>query len=72
MLAALYTGCRATELIRMRACDVGRDGYGVYVTPVKRYRARFVFLPDEGMAFFLKLAAGRGRSRAQRVSFRAR
>jgi integrase len=56
VLGALYTGCRITELLRMRASDVGRDGYGVYVTPVKRYRPRFVFLPDEGMAFFLLLA----------------
>ncbi|MEI9990567.1 MAG: site-specific integrase [Rhizomicrobium sp.] len=59
VLAALYTGCRATELLRIQACHVGRDGYGVYITPVKRYRPRFVFLPDEGMAFFLALAKDR-------------
>ncbi|MEJ0042769.1 MAG: hypothetical protein WDM81_11435 [Rhizomicrobium sp.] len=59
VLAALYTGCRATELLRIQACHVGRDGYGVYITPVKRYRPRFVFLPDEGMAFFLALAKGK-------------
>lgn len=56
VLGALYTGCRATELLRMEAGDVGREGYGVYVKPVKCYRPRFVFLPDEGMAFFLALA----------------
>ena len=55
VLGALYTGCRATELIRMKAMDVGRDGYGVYVLPLKNYRPRFVFLPDEGMMFFLGL-----------------
>ena len=60
ILGALYTGCRVTELCRMRCSDVGRDGYGVYVPPTKTHRARFVFLPDEGMAWFLKLVRGRG------------
>ncbi len=56
---ALYTGCRSIELLRMRASDVGRDGYGVYVLPSKTRTPRFVFLPDEGMDFFLRLAAGK-------------
>jgi hypothetical protein len=43
----------------MQAAHVGRDGYGVYITPVKSYRPRFVFLPDEGMTFFLRLAKGK-------------
>ena len=55
VLGALYTGCRLTELLNMRCEDVGRDGYGVYVLPLKTYRPRFVFLPDEGMAWFLSL-----------------
>lgn len=59
VLGALYTGCRATELLSMRCEDVGRDGYGVYVQPAKKYRPRFVFLPDEGMAWFLDLVRGR-------------
>ena len=59
VLGALYTGCRTVELLRMRARDVGRDGYGVYVEPQKSYKPRFVFLPDEGMAFFLALADGK-------------
>jgi integrase len=59
VLAALYTGCRVTELLRMQCCHVGRDGYGVYVTAVKSHRPRFVFLPDEGMAWFLSLSKGR-------------
>jgi integrase len=59
VLGALYTGCRATELLRMRCMHVGRDGYGVYVMPAKTSKARFVFLPDEGMAWFLALAKGR-------------
>lgn len=57
VMGALYTGCRSVELLRMRACDVGRDGFGVYVTPSKTHTSRFIYLPDEGMAFFLKIAA---------------
>lgn len=59
VLGALYTGCRVTELLRMQCAHVGRDGYGVYVTAMKTHRARFVFLPDEGMAWFLSLIKGR-------------
>ncbi|WP_268738209.1 tyrosine-type recombinase/integrase [Aminobacter niigataensis] len=59
VLGALYTGCRATELMRMQASHVGRDGPGVYVTPVKSYRPRVVLLPDEGFAFFSSLAKGK-------------
>jgi integrase len=57
--AALYTGCRFTELIRMRVSHVGKDGFGVYVTPVKTYKPRFVFLSDEGMTYFLDLIRGK-------------
>lgn len=55
----LYTGCRAKELFKMRVGDLARDGYGIYVCPVKTYRPRFVFLSDEGMTFFLDLIKGR-------------
>ncbi|WP_421702746.1 tyrosine-type recombinase/integrase [Aliiroseovarius sp.] len=51
--AALYTGCRVSELARMKARDVGGNVYGVYVAPMKSYRGRYVILPDEGMTFFL-------------------
>jgi len=59
VLGALYTGCRVSELMEMRCSHVGRDGYGVYVPPQKGYRPRFIFLPDEGMAWFLQLIKGR-------------
>jgi integrase/recombinase XerD len=59
ILGALYTGCRSLELLRMQAGDVGKDGYGVYVSPSKTFKPRFVFLPDEGMSFFLHLAKGK-------------
>ncbi|SEP82335.1 Phage integrase family protein [Devosia sp. YR412] len=61
VLGALYTGCRSNELLNMRCEDVGRDGYGVYIPRAKNYRARFIFLPDEGMAWFLDLVRGRKR-----------
>lgn len=61
VLGALYTGCRATELMTMKCGDIGRDGYGVYISPSKKYRPRFVFLPDEGMAWFLDLVKDRSR-----------
>lgn len=62
VLGALYTGCRATELLRMRVSHIGRDGPGVYITPVKTYRSRFVFLPDEGLEFFEDLIVGKSQS----------
>jgi len=61
VLGALYTGCRSNELLNMRCEDVGRDGYGVYIPRAKNYRARFIFLPDEGMGWFLDLIRGRKR-----------
>ncbi|WP_375175500.1 tyrosine-type recombinase/integrase [Pseudooceanicola sp.] len=53
VLAALYSGCRIGELANLRVQDVGFQGYGIRVSEFKRSPARFVFLPDEGMAFFL-------------------
>ena len=61
VLGALYTGCRMTELVRMRCSQVGRDGYGLYIAPSKNYRPRFVFLPDEAMLWFLQMVRGKGR-----------
>lgn len=55
--AALFTGCRVGELTRLKVCDVASQGFGIYISRSKNYRTRFVFLPCEGMAFFLKLCA---------------
>jgi len=55
VLGGLYTGCRVRELVELRVSDVARDGFGIYVSPSKNYRPRFVLLPEEGMAFFLSL-----------------
>lgn len=55
ILGALYTGCRVSELAKMRVRDVGGHFFGVYVRPLKSYRARYVHLPEEGMSFFLDM-----------------
>jgi integrase/recombinase XerD len=60
VLAGLYTGCRVGELASLRVRDVGREVYGLHVPAFKLAPARFVFLPDEAMAFFLKCCEGRG------------
>jgi len=57
--AALYTGCRVGELTRLKVCDVADQGFGIYIARSKNYRTRFVFLPSEGMAFFLSLCVGK-------------
>lgn len=59
VLAGLYTGCRVGELGALRVEDVGRQGFGIRVEAFKRGAARFVFLPDEGMAFFLSCCEGK-------------
>ncbi len=50
---ALYSGCRVSELARLKARDVGGHVFGIYVAPMKSYRGRYVVLPNEGMTFFL-------------------
>lgn len=55
--AALLTGCRYGELIRMKAGDIG-DGT-VHLPITKAGGARYVTLTDEGQEFFDHLKAGR-------------
>ncbi len=62
VLAGLYTGCRVGELGNLRVCDVGREVYGLHVAAFKLAPARFVFLPDEAMAFFLSCCEGKQQS----------
>lgn len=59
VLAGLYTGCRVGELGQLRVSDVGREVYGLHVSAFKLAPARFVFLPDEAMAFFLSHCEGK-------------
>lgn len=60
VLAGLYTGCRVGELASLRVEDVGHQIFGIRIGAFKRSPARFVFLPDEGMAFFLRMIEGKG------------
>jgi integrase/recombinase XerD len=59
VLAGLYSGCRVGELSNLRVEDVGHQIFGIYIAAFKRSPARFVFLPDEGMAFFLSCCEGK-------------
>jgi integrase/recombinase XerD len=59
VLAGLYSGCRVGELANLRVEDVGHQIFGIYIAAFKRSPARFVFLPDEGMAFFLNCCEGK-------------
>lgn len=59
VLAGLYTGCRVGELANLRVEDVGHQIFGIRIGAFKRSPARFVFLPDEGMAFFLRMIDGK-------------
>lgn len=59
ILAALYTGCRLSELFQMRAGDIDPTRAAIYVRPVKCYRGRTIALPDEGYELFRALAEGR-------------
>lgn len=56
--AALYSGCRVSELAQLKVRDVGAHVYGLYIAPMKSYRGRYVILPDEGMSFFLDQIEG--------------
>ncbi|WP_379560646.1 tyrosine-type recombinase/integrase [Psychromarinibacter halotolerans] len=56
---ALFSGCRVSELQRMRVQDVGTHVFGIYIRPSKNGRGRYVILPEEGMNFFLSLIAGK-------------
>ena len=60
VLAGLYSGCRVGELAELRVEDVGHQIFGLRMAAFKRSPARFVFLPDEGMAFFLRMIEGKG------------
>jgi integrase/recombinase XerD len=59
VLAALYSGCRVGELAALRVRDVAHQVYGLWIAPYKRSPSHFVFLPDEGMSFFLGSCAGK-------------
>ena len=57
--AALFTGCRYSELGRLRAGDFNPESGTVFVGQSKSGKARHVVLTDEGRRFFETLTAGR-------------
>ena len=59
VLAALCTGCRQGELIRMKV-DAFDSAHGrVYVGPSKNGRDRWIALPPDGAELFSRLVRGR-------------
>jgi integrase len=56
--AALLTGCRYGELIRLRAADFNADAGTIAVRESKAGKPRHVALTDEGQALFAALTAG--------------
>jgi integrase len=57
--AALFTGCRYSELTRLRVGDFNPDSGTVFVGQSKSGKARHVVLTGEGQHFFEILTAGR-------------
>jgi integrase len=59
VLAALYSGCRLGELARLKTRDVIVTSKTIYIQQSKSGKPRHVFLDEEGMQFFTRLAANR-------------
>ena len=57
--AALQTGCRFGELMRLVVRDYEHDTATLFVAKSKSGKSRHVVLTDEGAAFFASLCAGR-------------
>lgn len=57
--AALQTGCRFGELVRLTVHDFKRDVATLHVQRSKTGRERYVVLTDEGAALFAQMCAGR-------------
>jgi integrase len=60
--AALQTGCRYGELIRLTVADYNRDAGTLAIRQSKSGKPRHVVLTDEGTALFARLCAGRAGS----------
>jgi integrase len=57
--AAVYTGARYSELAGMRVEDFRPEASAVHFPKTKSGAPRYVYLADEGLAFFERLSAGR-------------
>jgi len=57
--AALMTGCRYGELVKMRAADFDRDNGTIAILESKSGKPRHVVLASEGRQFFETIATGK-------------
>lgn len=57
--AALFTGCRANELIKLTVGDFSASTRSVYVSSPKGHKTRHVLLPSVAVAFFCRMAEGK-------------
>jgi integrase len=60
--AALQTGARYSELVRLEVADFNPDAGTVTIRKSKSGKARHIVLTDEGVAFFRQVCAGRSGS----------
>lgn len=56
---ALFTGCRVSELARLRVADINLDADTILIRESKSGKPRHVVLSDEGIQFFKTHTAGR-------------
>ena len=59
ILAALYTGCRLSELFQMQVGDIETTRAAIYVRPVKCYRGRTIAFQTKDTSSSRLLAGGR-------------
>lgn len=59
VLAGLFTGCRASELLALAVGALDAKTERLYVAPGKSNWARWLALPDEGLTFFREQGRGR-------------
>lgn len=57
--AAVYTGARYSELAGLRTKDFRPEASAVHFPKTKSGAPRYVYLADEGLAFFERLSAGK-------------
>ena len=62
VIAALQTGCRYSELTRLRVEDFNPDSETIAIRQSKSGKSRHVELTDEGVTFFTQMTAGRAGS----------
>jgi integrase len=58
--AALFTGCRASELGRLQVMDYNPTSGTVFIAESKSGKSRHIVLTEEGQAFFASCAIGKG------------